>query len=132
MELLADLLPQAPLLHLETWHIDTAAAQVTLREQSTQTRVHCPVCRCLTRRIHRRSRRTVADLPWAHYRVVLQLGVRRCFCPIGAVHAVSLRSDCPVSWPLGLGGRGASCTGWRTSPWPWAGQRAHSSAVSWA
>jgi transposase len=83
MERLADLLPQAPLLHLETWQIDTATAQVTLHVQSTQTRVHCPVCRCPTRRIHSRYWRTVADLPWAHYRVVLQLGVRKFFCANG-------------------------------------------------
>ena len=83
MELLPGLLPQAPLLHLETWQIDTATAQVTLQVQSTQTRVHCPVCRFPTRRIHSRYRRTVADLPWAHYRVVLQLSVRKFFCANG-------------------------------------------------
>jgi transposase len=83
MELLPDLLPQAPLLHLGTWQIDTATAQVTLRVQSTQTRVHCPVCQCPARRIPSRYRRTVADLPWAHYRVVLQLGVRKFFCANG-------------------------------------------------
>jgi transposase len=83
MELLPGLLPQAPLLHLETWHIDTATARLTLRVQSTQTLVHCPVCRFPTRRIHSRYRRTIADLPWAHCRVVLQLGVRKFFCANG-------------------------------------------------
>jgi transposase len=60
--------------------MDTATAQVTLRVQSTQTLGHCPVCWFPTRRIHSRYRRTVADLPWAHYRVVLQLGGRKFFC----------------------------------------------------
>lgn len=83
MELLPGLLPAAPLLYLETWQIDPAAAQLTLRVRSTQTRVQCPVCRFPTQRIHSRSRRTVADLPWAHYRVVLQLGVRKFFCANG-------------------------------------------------
>jgi transposase len=83
MERLAGLLPQAPLLHLETWQVDTTTAQVTLRVQSTQTRAHCPVCRCPTRRIHSRYRRTLADLPWAHSHVVLQLGVRKFCCPNG-------------------------------------------------
>jgi transposase len=83
MELWSGLLPQASLLHRETWQIDTITAQVTLWVQSTQTLVHCPVCRYPTRRIHRRSRRTVADLPWAHGRVVLQLGVRKFFCANG-------------------------------------------------
>ena len=83
MELLPGLLPQAPLLHLETWQIDTTTAQVTLRVQSTQTLVSCPVCRFPTRRIHSRSRRTIADLPWAHYRVVWQLSVRKFCCANG-------------------------------------------------
>ena len=50
---------------------------------STQTRVHCPVCRFPTRRIHSRYPRTVADLPWAHYRVVWQLSVRKFLCANG-------------------------------------------------
>jgi transposase len=77
------LLPQASLLHLETWQVDTATAQVTLQVQSTQVRVHCPECRFPTRRIHSRYRRTVADLPWADYRVLLQLSVRKFFCANG-------------------------------------------------
>jgi transposase len=83
MELLPGLLLDAPFLYLETWQMDAATAQVTLRVKSTQTLVHCPVCRCPTRRIHSRYMRTVADLPWAHYRVVLQLGVRKFFCTNG-------------------------------------------------
>jgi transposase len=83
MELLSRLLPQASLLYLETWQIDPATAQVTLRVQSTETLVHCPVCQFPTRRIHRRYTRTVADLPWAHYRVVLQLSVRKFCCANG-------------------------------------------------
>jgi transposase len=83
MELLSRLLPQVSLLHLETWQIDTASAQVILRVQSTQTLVHCPVCQFPTRRIHSRYTRTVADLPWAHCRVVWQLSVRKFFCANG-------------------------------------------------
>jgi transposase len=83
MKLLLSLLPQAPQLHMKTWQIDAAAGQVTLQVRSTQTLGHCPVCRCPTRRIHSHYTRTVADLPWAHYRVVLQLGVRKFFCANG-------------------------------------------------
>jgi hypothetical protein len=54
MELLSSLLPLAPLLHLETWPIDTATAQVTLRVQSRQRLMPCPVGRFPTRRLHRR------------------------------------------------------------------------------
>jgi hypothetical protein len=42
MELFCHLLPQASLLHLETWHLDTTVAQLTPRVQSTQTLVPCP------------------------------------------------------------------------------------------
>jgi len=44
---------------------------------------HCPVCRLPTRRIHSYDQRTLADLPWAHVRVVLQLRVRKFFCANG-------------------------------------------------
>jgi transposase len=72
MELLPALLPQTPLLHLETWQIDTTPAQVTLRVQSTQTRVPCPVCQCPARRIQSHYRRTQRLLHWlAHIAVAL-------------------------------------------------------------
>jgi hypothetical protein len=83
MELFAHVLPQASLLHLETWHLDTTTAQVTLQVQSMQTLVPCPVCRFPTRRIHRRDGRPVADLPWAPWRVVLHLQVRKFCCAKG-------------------------------------------------
>jgi transposase len=83
MVLLTRLLPAGPPLHLDTWHLDEAAAQLTLYLTSTQTLVHCPVCQWPTRRIHSHYRRTVADLPWAHIRVVLQLSVRKFFCANG-------------------------------------------------
>jgi transposase len=41
------------------------------------------VCQFPTRRIHSRYQRIVSDLPWAHYRVVLQLSVRKFFCANG-------------------------------------------------
>ena len=81
MELLSRLLPDGSPLHLETWSLDAVALQLTLRITSTQPLVHCPVCRFPTRRIHSRYRRTVADLPWAQVRVMLQLGVRKFFWP---------------------------------------------------
>ena len=83
MELLSRLLPQGASLHLETAHLDEVAAQLTLRVTSRQALVHCPVCRFPTRRIHSYYERTLADLPWAHLRVVLQLQVRKFFCANG-------------------------------------------------
>src|SRR5262244_1011522 len=50
------------------------------RVQSTQTRAPCPLCATPARRIHSDYGRTLADLPWAQYRVCLQLRVRKWFC----------------------------------------------------
>lgn len=74
------LLPDASTLSLDAWRVDTATAQITLRVRSTQTRVPCPLCATSARRIHSRYTRTLADLPWAAYRVRLQLRVRKWFC----------------------------------------------------
>ena len=79
-DVLACLLPDATTLALATCHVDTTAAQITLLVRSTQTRVPCPLCAIPARRIHSRYTRTLADLPWADYRVHLQLRVRKWFC----------------------------------------------------
>jgi transposase len=78
---LARLLPDATVLRLEACEIDDTTAQITLRVQSTQTRAPCPLCATPARRIHSDYGRTLADLPWAQYRVRLQLRVRKWFCP---------------------------------------------------
>ena len=78
--MLTYLLPDATILHLAACHVDTATAQITLAVCSTQTSVPCPLCNTPARRIHSRYARTLADLPWAEYRVRLQLCVRKWFC----------------------------------------------------
>ena len=77
---LARLLPDATTLRLEAWHVDDAVAQITLLVRSTQLRAPCPVCAVPAQHMHSRYTRTLADLPWAHYRVRLQLQVRKWFC----------------------------------------------------
>src|SRR5256886_2960638 len=79
-DVLACLLPDATTLRLAACHVDTAAAQITLSVRSAQTNVPCPLCTTPARRIHSRYERTLADLPWAAYRVRLQLRVRKWFC----------------------------------------------------
>jgi transposase len=74
------LLPDATVLRLEAYEVDEAAAQITLRVQSTQSSAPCPLCATPARRIHSDYGRTLADLPWAQYRVSLQLRVRKWFC----------------------------------------------------
>jgi transposase len=74
------LLPDATALRLEACAMDDTTAQITLRVQSTQTSAPCPLCATPARRIHSAYGRTLADLPWAQYRVCLQLRVRKWFC----------------------------------------------------
>src|SRR2546430_5368911 len=79
-DVLARLLPDATLLHMEACEVDDTAAQIILRVQSTQISAPCPRCATPARRIHSDYGRTLADLPWAQYRVYLQLRVRKWFC----------------------------------------------------
>ena len=74
------MLPDATLLHLEACEVDETAAQITLRVQSTQSSASCPLCATPAQRIHSDYGRTLADVPWAQYRVRLQLRVRKWFC----------------------------------------------------
>src|SRR5262249_59669889 len=83
---LARLLPDATLLRLDACHVDDTTAQITLRVYSMQATVPCPVCCTPARRIHSHYERTVADLPWAAYRVRLQLRVRKWFCRNRSCH----------------------------------------------
>src|SRR3954465_12792254 len=79
-DVLARLVPDATLLHIEACEVDETAAQITLRVQSTQISAPCPLCATPARRIHSDCGRTLADLSWAQYRVYLQLRVRKWFC----------------------------------------------------
>ena len=78
--ILARLLPDATLLHLEACAIDDATRQITLTVCSTQATAFCPLCATPARRRHSHYERTLADLPWAQYRVRLRLRVRKWFC----------------------------------------------------
>jgi hypothetical protein len=64
-DVLARLLPDAPLLHIETCEVDETAVQITLRVQSTQISAPWPLCATPARRRHSDYGRTLADLPWA-------------------------------------------------------------------
>ena len=77
---LARLLPDATLLRLEACYVDDTTAEMTLRVRSMQISAPCPLCATPARRIHSDYGRTLADLPWAQYRVSLQIRVRKWFC----------------------------------------------------
>ena len=74
------MLPDATTLRLDACQVDSPAAQITLRVRSTQATASCPLCATPARRLHSDYGRTLADLPWAQYRVYLQLRVRKWFC----------------------------------------------------
>ena len=80
MELLCHLLPDRTHLQIQNWLIDEAKASIGLVVDSTQAIAKCPVCSFPTHRIHSRYERSLADLPWADYRITLQLRVRKFFC----------------------------------------------------
>jgi transposase len=79
-------LPDATALSLEACEVDTATTQITLRVRAIQTSAPCPLCATPAQRIHSDYERTLADLPWAQYRVRLQLQVRKWFCRNRACH----------------------------------------------
>ena len=60
--------------------VDDTTAQITLHVRSTQATAPCPLCATPAHHIHSDYERTLADLPWAQYRVHLQLRVRKWFC----------------------------------------------------
>ena len=76
---LARLLPDATTLRLDACVVD-APTQITLAVRATQTMAPCPLCTTPAHRMHSHYERTLADLPWADYRVRLQLRVRKWFC----------------------------------------------------
>jgi len=80
------LLPDAATLRLEACALDDTTAQITLCVRSTQTSASCPLYATPARRIHSDYERTLAELPWAQYRVCLQLRVRKWFCRNRACH----------------------------------------------
>ena len=49
---LARFLPDKTTLSLEAWHVDEAAAAITLHVTSTQACVPCPLCHVRTARVH--------------------------------------------------------------------------------
>ena len=78
------LLPDPKLVQLD--YLAPDAQSITLVLTTIRAAVSCPDCTRLTRRVHSRYSRTVADLPWNGVQVRLRVRSRRFFCN----HA-----DCP-------------------------------------
>ena len=72
------ILPDPALLHLVRLEADEQCILVVV--ETTAAEAICPLCQCHCERVHSRSIRHVADLPWAGWAVRLELHVRRFFC----------------------------------------------------
>src|SRR4029450_13078370 len=79
-EVLTSLLPDSTALRLVACEVDHPAAQITFSVHSTQAGPACPLCTTPAHRLHSYYERTLADVPWAEYRVRLQLRVRKWYC----------------------------------------------------
>jgi transposase len=73
------ILPDTELLKL-LYVCASSSESITLAARTTSAGVCCPVCGTLSRRIHSRYVRTLADLPWQGIPVTVRLHVRRFFC----------------------------------------------------
>src|SRR5215211_5141180 len=71
-------LPIPPSLHVETLLLGDDGLMILAAADDETAR--CPLCGWRADRVHSRSVRTVADLPWATLTVRLRVRVRRFFC----------------------------------------------------
>ena len=65
---------------LELERLEISQYHLTLFLNTTATRAQCPVCGCVSIRVHSHYTRTLADLPWHGVPVTLRLRIRRFFC----------------------------------------------------
>jgi transposase len=80
MDLLLSLLPREGLLALQAVEIEPENQQITVRLKSEQETTNCPMCNETSQRQHSRYVRTLQDLPWADFSVVIRLEVGKWFC----------------------------------------------------
>lgn|SRR5579859_74468 len=135
LALAAQLAPQAPGLRL--LRVGRLRSQILLHMTTTQPAGACPYCGTLSRRVHSRYRRTVADLPWGAHRVVLLLYVRKFFCDQPACPQQTFAERLPaVVAPYARRTQRRTATRWRNSgsrasgPNPEVEQRANRRADS--
>ncbi|MGI8911858.1 MAG: ISL3 family transposase [Rubrobacteraceae bacterium] len=72
------ILPDTEMLKL--LHVCASGQSITLAARTTSAEACCPVCGTLSRRVHSRYVRTLADLPWQGIPVSVRLHLRRFFC----------------------------------------------------
>src|SRR3954451_21906541 len=77
MNLLPRLSPDPAAVRLETWAIEPARSAITLTLRPRSRTARCPLCGRRSGRVHSRYERTLADLPWGDYAVLIRLRARR-------------------------------------------------------
>jgi len=80
MDIPSLLLPDPTTLHLDDIQIDDTTHAITMHVVATTDHAWCPMCGTQTSRVHSRSIRTLADLPWADWAVHVQITVRKFRC----------------------------------------------------
>lgn len=80
VDILTHLLPNQDHLQFQNYELDSEQRQVRVFVDSIQQTVRCPLCNHAAHRIHSHYERTLADLPWADYRIVIKLTVGKFFC----------------------------------------------------
>lgn len=101
---LSRLLPDAITLRLEAWHIDDAAAQITLLVTSRQARVPCPLCTRVTPQVHSRvctdpRRSTLGQLPRALAAAGAEVFLHQSRLPAADFHRTPAHRDGPRGPP---------------------------------
>ncbi len=76
----AILLPDPVGLEVESVRADEEPSTIVVKLKTNQSAAPCPVCQQVSDQVHSHYQRTLADLPWATWCVILQIQVRRFFC----------------------------------------------------
>jgi hypothetical protein len=90
--------PEARPLPLDAWQLEERARPIAPFGTSTPCRLPGPVGRFPTRRMHRRSRRTVAELPGGLWRGGRRVRVRKWCCANGRGDAAAVRAGVSLPW----------------------------------
>jgi transposase len=80
VDILTHLLPSQDHLQFQNYELDPEQRHVRVFVDSVQQTVRCPMCNHAAYRIHSHYERTLADLPWADYRIMIMLTVGKFFC----------------------------------------------------
>ena len=80
MELLLSLLPGTRQLEFEAVEVEAESRQIVIRVKAQQEARRCPMCQRESQRLHSHYVRTLRDLPWADFSVVIILESGKWFC----------------------------------------------------